>query len=680
MGYVARLSLKHMLLLLCATFIVPVLTITGMVVHHARRDIIIAGQERVGGDYVLAMLPVMRREAQGAIPDTALIAAFRAKTDVLDQEFSTRSLRNAWLQVTGDAPAFTQAAADLIAEIGNRSGLVLDGRLDTFYLVAIGIMKAPPLAEDLASLDDLIDRFRIGRSDAKDQRQLTLIRGVIESQRLAMEASFSQASAAGLARKDDRISLSLAKPAANMGRALSIVLKDVERLEAVCGGTVGCAAMADKASRDVARTRMLVLDVQAVSLATFGTLIREQESEAKDRLYVLMVIVSGTTLLAAALGWYATRLIERAVAKVTSRMRDMAAGDVDSAIPYVGLSNELGEIAAGIEFFQQSLIERAALSSELQNAGERLEGTVKQISLRNAALEAEAELQRRRAAADERRARNALVCDLEQTIGQILNGLLSRANALGYEADAMSSNAAAARAEAVAAERSTRSAFDGVTIVATAIDQLARANRQIRLLMEDVSVSVDHTMCSVSGAQSRIEGLDAASSRIGEVIELIARIASQTRLLALNASIEAARAGDAGAGFAVVASEVKALAGRAASATREVEEHIKQIRTEAELTIASIHDIGTHIDKVAGHAVAVAKAVQQQSIAATEIAASAASAASATSATSDAVAVMATAASQAYESAETMRMVANDVTTEADRLKGDVDHFVARVA
>jgi methyl-accepting chemotaxis protein len=316
----------------------------------------------------------------------------------------------------------------------------------------------------------------------------------------------------------------------------------------------------------------------------------------------------------------------------------------------------------------------------LQKAGERLEGTVKQISLRNAALEAEAELQRRRAAADERRARNALVCDLEQTIGQILNGLLSRANALGYEADAMSSNAAAARAEAVAAERSTRSAFDGVTIVATAIDQLARANRQIRLLMEDVSVSVDHTMCSVSGAQSRIEGLDAASSRIGEVIELIARIASQTRLLALNASIEAARAGDAGAGFAVVASEVKALAGRAASATREVEEHIKQIRTEAELTIASIHDIGTHIDKVAGHAVAVAKAVQQQSIAATEIAASAASAASATSATSDAVAVMATAASQAYESAETMRMVANDVTTEADRLKGDVDHFVARVA
>jgi methyl-accepting chemotaxis protein len=680
MGYVARLSLKHMLLLLCATFIIPVFTITGMVIHRAGQDIDVAVQERAGGDYVAAMLPIMRAEARGAVVDPALIASFEDKTDALDWRFDVASLKKQWLQAADDAPAFTQTAADLIAEIGNRSTLVLDGRLDTFYLVALTVMKAPLLSEDLASLGAVTERLGAGTSDAKDQRQLTLLRGVIESQRLALQASFSQAAAAGLARRDGRIGQQLAAPSAAMARALTLVLRDVERLEAVCAGSASCKAMARKTAGDVEQARLLVLDVQAAGLTTFGTLIREREASARHSLYALMAIVFGTTLLAAVIGFIITRLIDRAVSKMTSRMRDLAAGDVDSDIPFVGFSNELGEIAAGLESFQQSLIERAALSSELRKAGERLERTVKEISLRNAALETEAELQRRRAADDERRARNALVGDLEQTIGQILNGLLSRANALGHEADAMSSNAAAARAEAVAAEQSTRSALDGVTIVAAAIDQLATANQQIRLLMEDVSVSVDHTMCSVSGAQSRIEGLDVASSRIGEVIELIARIASQTRLLALNASIEAARAGDAGTGFAVVASEVKALAGRAASATREVEEHIKQIRTEAELTIASIHDIGMHIDKVAGHAVAVATAVQQQSSAATEIAASAASAASATSATSEAVAVMATAASQAYDSAETMRMVANDVTTEADRLKGDVDHFVARVA
>lgn len=680
MGYVARLSLKHMLLLLCATFMIPVAVITGLTVHHVEHDIDAAMLERAGGEYIAAMLPAMRAQTMTGILDPALIERVDERMGPLDRSFGTESLRKQWLQAADDPQAFTQAAADLIAEIGNRSTLVLDARLDTFYLVGIAVMKAPPLDEDLASLAAVASRLGAGQSDAKDQRQLTLLRGVVESQRLALQANFSEAEAAGLARKDSRITERLAPPFNAMERALTLALEDVERLEKACDTSANCIAMARKAADDARQARLKVMDVEAAGLSLFGTLIREREADARISLYLALAIVGAATLLAGALAFAIARLIAGAVSKLTSRMRHLAAGDVESTIPYVGLPNELGEIAAGLLSFQQSLTERAALSSELRLAGERLERTVQEISSRNAALEAEAEAQRRRAADDERRARGALVGDLERTIGQILNGLLSRANALGHEADMMSSNAAAARAEAVAAERSTRSALDGVTVVAAAIDQLATANGQIRMLMEDVSISVDHTMGSVTGAQDRIEGLDAASSRIGEVIELIARIAAQTRLLALNASIEAARAGDAGTGFAVVASEVKALAGRAASATREVEQHIRQIRTEAELTIASIHDIGTHIHKVAGHAVAVATAVQQQSSAASEIAISAASAASATSSTSDAVAVMATAAGQAYDSAETMRMVANDVTSQADQLKHDVDHFVTRVA
>lgn len=680
MGYVARLSMKDMLLLLCATFTMPLIAITGMLVHGARHDIEIATREQAGGDYIAAMLPAARQQLLAAGITPAIIAQLNDRTEGQDQAFATGALKQQWLQAADDDQAFTQAAADLVSEIGNRSELVLDARLDTFYLVSIAVTKAPFLEEDLASLGAVAERLGTTRGDAKDGRQLTLLRGVIESQRLALQENFVQARNAGLAREDGRIAGQLARPYAAMERALALVTRDVEQLEAACETSTNCSAIARATSADVRQARFRVLDVQAAGLDIFGTLIREREAAARTRLYLMSTIVGGAILLAGAMAFAITRLIERGVSTVASRMRDLAAGDVESAIPFVGMTNELGEIAAGLQSFQQSLIERAALSSELRLAGERLERTVQDISSRNAALEAEAEAQRRRAADDERRARAALVGHLERTIGQILNGLLSRAGALGQEADAMSSNAGAARAQAVAAARSTRSALDGVTIVAVAIDQLATANGQIRQLMEDVSISVDHTMGSVTGAQSRIEGLDAASSRIGEVIELIARIASQTRLLALNASIEAARAGDAGAGFAVVASEVKALAGRAASATREVEEHIRQIRAEAELTIASIHDIGTHIHKVAGNAVAVATAVQQQSIAATEIAANAAMAASATGSTSDAVAVMARAASHAYDSAETMRMVANDVTSQADRLKHDVDHFVASVA
>src|SRR3546814_9741217 len=101
-----------------------------------------------------------------------------------------------------------------------------------------------------------------------------------------------------------------------------------------------------------------------------------------------------------------------------------------------------------------------------------------------------------------------------------------------------------------------------------------------------------HTRCAlVTGVQTcalpicetarttngQVEGLAASAQKIGNVVSLIQDIAEQTNLLALNATIEAARAGEAGKGFAVVASEVKSLAMQTAKARSE--EHTSELQS-----------------------------------------------------------------------------------------------------
>lgn len=112
-----------------------------------------------------------------------------------------------------------------------------------------------------------------------------------------------------------------------------------------------------------------------------------------------------------------------------------------------------------------------------------------------------------------------------------------------------------------------------------ASQQSNQAARQGRDRVIETVKSIEDMATQIHATSGLVEGLAAQGRDIGKVLDVIRSIAEQTNLLALNAAIEAARAGEAGRGFAVVADEVRALAHRTAQSTTEIEQMVAGIQT-----------------------------------------------------------------------------------------------------
>ena len=111
-------------------------------------------------------------------------------------------------------------------------------------------------------------------------------------------------------------------------------------------------------------------------------------------------------------------------------------------------------------------------------------------------------------------------------------------------------------------------------------------------VVEDTIKGMKRISDVVNQSAEQVKVLGASSEKIGEIVSVINDIADQTNLLALNAAIEAARAGEQGRGFAVVADEVRKLAERTSKATKEIASMIKQIQSDTNQAVASM-DKGT---------------------------------------------------------------------------------------
>ncbi|BEL07628.1 hypothetical protein Q0Z83_058190 [Actinoplanes sichuanensis] len=213
------------------------------------------------------------------------------------------------------------------------------------------------------------------------------------------------------------------------------------------------------------------------------------------------------------------------------------------------------------------------------------------------------------------RALDAALDSLRHTVVTIsgsataLTGVARQAGSVAAEiAGSAERTTAQAQTVSAAAEQISRS----VDTVSAGSEEMGASIREIAQNATEAARVAGEAVGLASRTSATMNQLGVSSAEIGDVIRTITAIAEQTNLLALNATIEAARAGEAGKGFAVVASEVKDLAQETARATEDISRRVEAIQADTSGAVRAIEEITRVIARISDFQTTIASAVEEQ--------------------------------------------------------------------
>ncbi|MBT8764861.1 HAMP domain-containing methyl-accepting chemotaxis protein [Metapseudomonas boanensis] len=278
--------------------------------------------------------------------------------------------------------------------------------------------------------------------------------------------------------------------------------------------------------------------------------LQKADMQAQQDASSMLILMAAALALAIGLAATAviTLLIVRPLQRVIGLARQIAEGDLSASIE-VQRRDEIGQLMAAMQ----------SMSNNLREMVGRLQGGVTQLSVSAQALSAVTEQTR---------------------IG--VNGQKEETDQVATAMSQMAATVQEVARNAEAAAASTESADSRVNTGSQVVRQTLDRVNQLARAMEE--------------ATSSIQQLSQDTQSIGTVLDVIKNVAEQTNLLALNAAIEAARAGEQGRGFAVVADEVRALARRTQQSTAEIERLIATLREGVRNSVIHMQQSGSLVE------------------------------------------------------------------------------------
>ena len=252
--------------------------------------------------------------------------------------------------------------------------------------------------------------------------------------------------------------------------------------------------------------------------------------------------------------------------------------------------------------------------------------------------------------------------------------LAAASTQLNAAAEGMRDNAQTAAGQADEVVASAGAVASSVDTVATGSSQMESAIREISQNASEASRVASQAVDVAENTTRTVGKLGDSSQEIATVIKLINGIAEQTNLLALNATIEAARAGEAGKGFAVVASEVKELAQETARATEDISKRVEAIQADTAGAVDAISQISSVIGEINDFQATIAAAVEEQTATTNEMNRNVAEAASGTQGIAAAISGLAAGTQETDQQVADAQRAAGELA----RMSGELQEAVSR--